>query len=124
MTKRVALVGSRNYVDYDIFKQNVDATLERWGLTPECVVVVSGGAKGVDTLAERYAKECTATAAAMVFKPDWDTHGKKAGILRNADIIDAAEYCIAFPSHSGKGTQDSIKRANAKKIPTEVFWID
>lgn len=120
--KRVALVGSRDFVDYDNFKQKVDSTLESWGITPKEVVVVSGGAKGTDTLAEKYAKEET-TNKPLIFKPDWKTHGKKAGILRNGDIIEAAEYCIAFPSENGKGTQDSMKRATAKKIPLQVFWV-
>lgn len=47
--KGVAIVGSRDYVDYVNFKEKVDATLEKWGLTPNSIVVVSGGAKGADT---------------------------------------------------------------------------
>ncbi len=78
--------------------------------------------RGTDTLAEHYAKEHEVQC--VVFIPDWEKHGKKAGIMRNADIVEQSQYCIAFPSRYGKGTQDSIKRATDKKIPTKVFWID
>lgn len=51
---KLAIVGSRNFVDYQKFKNFVEAALETWG-TPE--QIISGGATGADTLARRFAKD-------------------------------------------------------------------
>jgi hypothetical protein len=71
--------------------------------------LVSGGAKGADTLGERYAKEHNIET--KIFLPDWEKYGKKAGFLRNTDIINEAELIIAFWDGQSKGTKDSIDKA-------------
>jgi len=43
--------------------------------------LVSGGAKGADTLAERFAKELGIDCE--VFLADWNKHGKAAGFIHN-----------------------------------------
>lgn len=113
----VALVG---FTDYNLFKQHVNKIIhEEWKL--ESFFIISGGARGTDALAEQYAKEYDIPI--IIYKPDWKGEGKKAGIMMNSDIIEAADYCIAFPSEKGKGTQDSIKKAEKKKIPIKVVWV-
>jgi predicted Rossmann fold nucleotide-binding protein DprA/Smf involved in DNA uptake len=61
---KVAIVGPREIEDYNILLEAVNKS----GF--KITEVVSGGAKGVDSLAEDYANdnelECT------VFKPDWN----------------------------------------------------
>ncbi len=42
---KVALVGSRDYNNYENFKQYVNKTLEEWKLNVRQIVVVSGGAR-------------------------------------------------------------------------------
>jgi hypothetical protein len=50
----------------------------------EKVVIISGGAKGADSLGERYAQE--RGLEVKVFRADWDKYGKRAGILRNTKM--------------------------------------
>ena len=50
---KLAVVGSRSFTDYELMKTELDKIKE----TVDNLVIVSGGAKGADTLAERYAKE-------------------------------------------------------------------
>ena len=51
---RLGIVGGRNYTDYESFKIHLCKTLKNWNLTIANVeTVVSGGAKGADSLAER-----------------------------------------------------------------------
>jgi hypothetical protein len=52
--------------------------------------IVSGGARGVDRLGERYAKEFNRTV--KQFPANWKEHGRQAGILRNLEM---AKYNIA-----------------------------
>lgn len=120
--KRIAIVGSRNFHDYERFKLHVDSILCSEQHDASDYVIISGGAQGADTLAERYAKE--KGYELVVYRPNWKTYGKRAGIMRNTDIINDADMCIAFPSKSGRGTQDSIRKSKTKQIACHVFEID
>ena len=102
----LAIVGGRDYTDYDTFEIIVDEYIKEMGIPLQ---IVSGGATGVDTMAELYAKKHNIPT--LIFKADWKQHGKKAGILRNIDIIDAATHVLAVPTAKSIGTYDSINRA-------------
>ena len=120
---KLAIVGSRNFTDYDNFKLAVIKVLQEWNITLEQIDnIVSGGAKGADTLAERFSQEYQIKM--VIYRPDWNLYGKRAGILRNTDIVESSTHMIAFPSRSGKGTQDSIRKAKDNKIPVKVLYID
>ena len=82
--------------------------------TPD-LVLVSGGAVGADSLAERYAKEHNLQI--IVFKPDWNKHGKAAGFIRNTNIIEEADEIIAFWDGISNGTRDSISKARKMNKP-------
>lgn len=103
--KRLAVVGSRSYNDYQTVKQTIAA------LSPS--EIISGGAVGADTLAERVASELGIPIT--VYLPDWDTRGIKAGVLRNRDIVDSADAVLAFWDGSSKGTLNSINLAKSLK---------
>ena len=48
---RIAIIGSRTFNDYELLQE----TLENY--KDQISVIVSGGARGADTLGERWAKE-------------------------------------------------------------------
>ena len=73
-------------------------------------------------MAERFAKDFAHKL--KVYKADWKKHGLKAGPLRNTQIVENCNIMIAFPSSKGKGTQDSIRKAEKNGIKVEIFWID
>jgi len=107
---KVAIVGSRNFSDYLLLK----ATLDKLDFVP--TEIISGGAIGADSLGERYAKEHNIVT--NIFLPNWAEHGKKAGFLRNSDIVEASDLVIAFWDSESKGTLDSINKA--KKLGKDV----
>jgi hypothetical protein len=117
----VALVGSRDYHNYQEFSSLIDKTLKEWSLEGE-IVIVSGGAKGADALAEKYAKE--RKYGLHVFSADWKKFGLSAGPKRNSQIVDIATHMIAFPSDESKGTYDSLQKADKKGIPVKTFIIE
>ena len=125
---KLGLVGSRNFYDYKSFKSAVFQVIEEWNDEKrennegDIMSIVSGGAPGADTLAEKLARELNVQM--IVFKPDWTTYGKAAGIRRNTDIVNASTHMIAFPSRKGKGTQDSIRKAQKNNIPLKILFID
>ena len=109
---KVAVIGSRGFNNYELLKD----TLSKINIT----LLVSGGAMGADTLGEQYAKENDIET--KIFLPDWEKHGRSAGMLRNTDIINESEVVIAFWDGSSKGTLDSINKA--KKLNKKLIIID
>ncbi len=108
---KVAIIGSRTFNDYELVCKTIkELKLETM------THMVSGGAKGADSLGERYAKEHNIPC--IIYKPDWNTHGKSAGFLRNKDIINACDIVVAFWDGKSKGTEHSIMLAkrNIKQI--------
>ena len=99
---KIAIVGSRDFPDLEVVKEYVR------GL-PEGTVVISGGARGVDSTAEAEARLCGLEVISFV--PDWNKHGKKAGFLRNVDIVEACDKLVAFWDGKSKGTQHSLTLA-------------
>lgn len=105
------IVGSRSFTDYLTFRKCVDHLLQK-KLKKE-IVIVTGGADGTDTMAERYAKE--KKYQLLVMKADWES-GKKAGYERNermhAFISEKQDKgVIAFWDGKSNGTHHSFELA-------------
>lgn len=111
MDLKVAIVGSR---DWKYHKEVEKAVLS----LPRGSVVVSGGARGVDTYAENFARKHGYEVE--IYPADWDRHGKSAGYIRNKDIVAAADRLIAFQQNQSRGTQNSIDLAMKRGIPVKV----
>ena len=108
----LAIVGSRTFTDYDLLVETMKS------LTSKVVRVVSGGAKGADTLASQWAIENHVPLDEFI--PNWELYGKSAGFKRNTNIIAEADALLAFWDAKSKGTASSIKLAEAKDIPVRV----
>jgi len=71
--------------------------------------IISGGARGADTLAEMYARH--RALPVKVFPAEWDKYGKSAGFRRNADIVKNSDIIVAFWDGKSKGTKHTIDLA-------------
>jgi hypothetical protein len=111
---KIAIIGGRSFGDYELVKSVLSDYLDK------VTMVVSGGAKGADSFGEKWANENNIQT--LIFKPDWNKYGKKAGHLRNTDIIDNCDMCIAFWDGKSTGTKDSIKKA--KKMGKEILIVN
>lgn len=111
---KLIIAGSRDFNDYQLLKDKLDKAKEYFGIFE----VVSGKAKGADSLGERYAKENNLPI--KEFPADWDTHGKKAGYLRNEQMAQYADGCIVFWDGVSKGTQHMINLANQYNIKLSI----
>lgn len=116
---RVAVVGSRDNVSYAAVAATLDAAKRHYGGLGLQFEVVSGGARGVDTYAAQWAD--ANGIGKVVFKADWETHGRSAGMRRNAEIINAADVVLAFWDGASPGTRNSIERTQAAGKPLFVF---
>lgn len=115
------VVGSRTFNDYDFLKRKLDHTLQYQNK----IVIVSGGAKGADTLAERYANE---KGYRMIrFPAEWEKYGKSAGYRRNEQMhkyISKAKQrgVVAFWQNESKGTAQNFELA--KKYGNQIRIIE
>ena len=116
---KLAVVGSRHMNNVDLFIEGVVRIIEQYG-EPE--QVISGGAQGADTMAAKWAKDNNYPL--VVHKAEFSKYGKSAGTARNSTIVNGATHMLAFPSKTGKGTQDSIRKAKRKGIPIVELFID
>lgn len=109
---KTAVIGSRTFDNYQQLKAVLD------NLSEKPTEIISGGAKGADALAERYAKENSLPL--KVIPANWERHGKAAGPIRNLLIIEASEQIIAMWDGQSKGTEHTIKTARQLNRPTKV----
>lgn len=118
----VAVVGGRSVSDYEFVKRAFfDAVMEE-GLDIGSVVIVSGGAKGVDSLARRLARELGLDMVEIL--PDWERFGKSAGMRRNGEIVRLADVVVAVPAPDSRGTIDAIVKARKMKKKVYVKEYD
>ena len=113
----IAIVGGRDFSDYTLLKESLSAYISIYSGIPDNIV--SGGAKGADTLAAQFAAEMDIPL--LVFKPDYQKYGRGATLVRNTQIIENADVVFAFWDGQSKGTKDSITKA--KKLQKELHII-
>ncbi len=96
---KVAIVGSRS----------LDVNIDRH-IPKETSLIISGGANGIDKLAEKYAKENNIPT--LIIEPEYSKYRKNAPLVRNKKIVESADLIIAFWDGISNGTKDVINQAN------------
>lgn len=115
---KLIIAGSRD-VDLDVALLNI--YIVDYGFDEEGLEVVSGGAKGPDAAAITWAK--VNNIPCHIFLPDWNTFGKKAGILRNKQMGDFADELLAFWDGNSRGTKHMIDYMTSLGKPVKVIEI-
>lgn len=116
---KVIVAGSRDITDY-LF---VDKCIIESNL--HITALVSGNARGVDQLGERWAKEHNIPIEFYpVTKEDWNTFGKKAGHLRNLKMAQNADALLAIWDGVSPGTKNMIENAIKHNLKLEVRYYD
>ncbi len=115
---KLAIVGGRDFDDYDLLQ----STLRLFNRHPKDFpeTIISGGAKGADSLALRFAGERSLTV--RIFPAEWSKYGKSAGFLRNQTIVDNCDMVLAFWDGVSRGTADTIEKAKRVMKPTFIVY--
>ena len=106
---RLLIVGSRSVSRVDLsdyVPDNVD-------------LIITGGAKGVDSLAERYADENGISK--LVLRPQYKRFGKGAPLVRNEKMVEIADSVLAIWNGTSRGTLFTVEKA--KSLGKEVTVI-
>lgn len=115
---KVIIAGGRSFADYELLTTKCDALLKQKSTTLD-IVIISGTAKGADSLGERYALE--RGYAVEHFPADWKKYGRAAGMMRNAQMADIANALIAFWDGKSSGTKNMIDTAMKKKLNISII---
>lgn len=113
---KLAIVGSRTFNDYDML---IDFINDKYNID-EITHIVSGGARGADSLGERFAEEFNKEL--IVFPAEWKKYGKSAGFKRNVDIIQNCDECVCFWDGESHGTKHDIELCTKMKKPYKVCY--
>jgi len=116
---RLIIAGSQHFTDYERLVNEMN------GFKPD--EIISGRAKGADSLGERYAKEYGITC--RHFPADWKRHENRAGMIRNRAMADFASkergYLLAFwnGSKEHSGTWNMIQTAERYDLESRIVKI-
>lgn len=107
MKTRVIVCGGRDFNDADKCNQALDFYLRE---SNDKYEIISGHAKGADTLGEQYA--ISNNIELTLFQADWNKYGRAAGPIRNRQMLDYAlkskAIIIAFWDGKSCGTKNMI----------------
>lgn len=116
MSYKLAIVGGRDFNDYDLLLRYMGLFLFE-----DIGTIISGGAQGADRLGERYAKYYGIQLD--IFLPEWSKYGTSAGFIRNQLIVDNCDMVLAFWNGESRGTADTIEKARKAKKPTFIVYV-
>lgn len=108
------VTGSRYWMDWKTMRESISQ------LSPD--VLIHGNAKGADRMADRIGADLKLLI--LRYPADWATYGKRAGSIRNQQMLDEnpdIDICYAYPGAASVGTWDMVKRAESSGIWVVTF---
>lgn len=114
---RVLIIGSRDFPRLDMVRRYI-FDLDQSEDGPH-ITVISGGAKGVDSIAEEEARAYGFNVE--IYPADWKTYGRGAGLKRNIEMIERADMVVAFWDGKSPGTRHSIREALKRGKRMRIF---
>ncbi len=119
---KLAVIGSRSLTDYDLVCDWINRIRAgHFALNDLIDEIISGGAAGADRLGARWAKDNGIKLTELI--PDWNGLGKSAGLIRNAQIVEASDVVLCFWDGVSRGTQNSLGHAKRLKKPTTIVYF-
>ena len=108
---KLLIVGSRSITDFDLssyITENVDT-------------IISGGACGIDSIAEQYAD--LHHLSKYIILPRYDLYGRAAPLKRNEQMVDMADAILIIWNGHSKGTSYTLNYAKKKNKPFTLVQI-
>ena len=114
---RVLVCGSRDFSDRSLVDAKLDEVRERLGGVP--MRVISGAARGADTLAADWARKNSVPCDE--YPAEWERYGRSAGYRRNERMLTEGRphLVVAFPQGESRGTRMMMDIAAKAKVAVE-----
>lgn len=119
-TVRIIIAGGRDFNNYDFLKKEASIFISEID-NGDHIEIVSGGAKGVDLLGEKFAEE--KNLELIVFPADWKKFGRAAGPKRNAQMAKYATHLLSFWNGESKGTKSMLTLAKKENLKVKIISI-
>ncbi len=100
---KLLIVGSRSIKEFDLSPY----------IPSDVDTIISGGASGVDSLAEKYAD--SHRLSKYIIRPRYDLYGREAPLKRNEEMVDMADAVLIIWNGRSRGTEHALtytKRTN------------
>ena len=117
---KLAIIGGRDFNNYTLMESILWDLLKVRGNDIPKDIIISGGARGADAFAKKYAEE--ESLIYIEFPAEWDKFGKSAGFIRNQTIVDNCDMVLAFWDGQSRGTADTIEKAKKAKKPIFIVY--
>lgn len=103
---KLLIIGSRTISDFDLSRHIPDGVK----------LIISGGAKGIDSVAEKYADDHGVEK--LIIRPRYERFGRVAPLKRNEAMVDLADVVLAVWDGQSRGTRYTLNyaRKSDKKI--------
>ncbi len=109
---KLLIIGSRMITDFDLTEH----------IPGDTELIISGGAKGIDTLAEKYADEHGIEK--LIFYPKYELYGRAAPLKRNEEMVDIADVVLAVWHGDSRGTKYTLNYAKKKNKKIIEIIVD
>lgn len=99
---KMMIAGSRSIADFDLspfIPENTE-------------LIISGGASGVDTLAEEYADK--KRISKLIIYPNYKLYGRAAPLKRNEMMVELADEILIIWDGKSRGTKYTVEYAQKK----------
>lgn len=118
---KLIIAGSRNYNDEADFFQRMNNIVAKNDWVREVTEVVSGTARGADSLGEKWATFYGFDITR--FPANWNKFGRGAGHMRNAEMADYADGLILFWDGVSKGSGNMLDNARSRNLKIHVELV-
>ncbi len=108
---KLMIVGSRSITDFDLSPY----------ITADVDTVISGGAEGVDRLAEQYAD--LHRLSKYILRPRYDLYGRAAPLKRNEQVVELADAVLVIWDGQSRGTQYTLNYSKKKNKPLTLVQV-
>lgn len=109
---KLLVVGSRSITNLDISPYIPD------GIS----IIISGGASGIDTLAEKYADKHKISK--LILRPQYNLYHRAAPLKRNDQMVNICDCILAFWDGASKGTKHTIDYAKKMNKPIRIVTLN
>ena len=106
---KVLIAGSRSISDFDLSRYIPTGT----------ELIITGGATGVDTIAEAYADKHKISK--LIIRPEYSRYGKAAPLKRNEQMVDMADFVIVIWDGASKGALYTANYAKKKNKAVQII---
>ena len=109
---RLFVAGSRSIDDFDL-SDHIPADVE---------LIITGGARGIDALAEAYAD--SHRISKLILRPQYQRYGRAAPLKRNEKMVELADAVLVIWDGRSHGAKHTIEYAKKQNKPLTVLKIE